>query len=202
MVSERNQVIQDWLSENQKEIEKGEIQVLAVDECHVAAGDICGYGWGNRKERREIEMDNYKESQTYYGALNCLSGECIISSKKKAETTTTIDFVKQLLAKNEGKKIVLIWDGASYHRSEEWRQFLSEINGGKDWKVHCLRFAPYAPQENPIENIWGQAKQILRQLHCRCHSFKLTKKIFELFINYRLFTMPDLKTYGAFSHLI
>ncbi len=39
-----------------------------LDECHVCAGDICGYGWGDRLKRREVEVDNYRDSQTYYGA--------------------------------------------------------------------------------------------------------------------------------------
>lgn len=99
-------------------------------------------------------------------------------------------------------KIVLVWDGASYHRSQEFREFLTQVNQDRDWNIHCLRFGPYAPSENPIENIWGQAKQILRQMHQRCRSFKFTKKLFELFIEYRLFTVPDLSTYDAFSNII
>uniref|UniRef100_A0A1D9FXW5 Transposase n=1 Tax=Moorena producens (strain JHB) TaxID=1454205 RepID=A0A1D9FXW5_MOOP1 len=67
-----------------------------------------------------------------------------------------------------------------------------------------------APSENPIENIWGQAKKVLQQMHQRCRSrsvtkgqsFKLTNKLFELFIEYRLFTMPNLGTYEAFSTII
>ncbi|AOW98315.1 hypothetical protein BJP34_01630 [Moorena producens PAL-8-15-08-1] len=77
---------------------------------------------------------------------------------------------------------------------------------------------PIAPSENPIENIWGQANKVLQQMHQRCPSFKLTKKLFELFIEvrpvanlilngssppkYRLFTMPNLGTYEAFSKII
>lgn len=202
MVQERNQVIRDWLIQHTLEIEKGEIKVFALDECHLKGGDICGYGWGDKKQRREIEIDNYKKSQTYYGALDCRNGSCILSRQEKADTKATIAFVKKLLALNEGKKIVLIWDGASYHRSEEWKEFLTEINSGEDWKIHCLRFAPYAPEENPIENLWGQVKQLLRQLHCRCRSFGLTKKIFELFFRHQLFTMPNLKTHRVFSSII
>jgi transposase len=68
-------------------------------------------------------------------------------------------------------------------------------------RVHCHRFAPYAPEENPIENIWSQAKNFLRRFHHFCKSFPITKKIFELFIDYQLFTIPDLDHYEAFSHL-
>ncbi len=164
-------------------------------------------------------MDNYRASQTYYGALDCISGEMFLSSCSTANSTSTIEFVQQIQAQNPGVKLVLVWDGASYHRSQEFRDFLAQVNQGDDWQIHCLRFArqrvagvppvvataevaPYAPQENPIENVWGQAKQLLQQLHLRCRSFKFTKKLFELFIKHRLFTLPNLNSYDAFSTII
>lgn len=195
-------MISDWLEHNREEIQNGKIRVFAVDECHVCAGDICGYGWGDRKERREVDVDNYRDSQTYYGALDCVSGEVILSAYKTANSSSTIDFIQHLQSRNEGAQIVLVWDGASYHRSQEFRDFLSQVNTDQQWNLHCLRFAAYAPSENPIENIWGQAKKVLQQMHQRCRSFKLTKKLFELFIEYRLFTMPNLVTYDAFSNII
>ena len=62
------------------------------------------------------------------------------------------------------------------------RDFLAQINQGGDWRVHCLRFAPYAPKENPIENVWGQLKQTLRQMYLRCRSFKFTTLLFEMLV--------------------
>lgn len=78
MVQEHNQIITQWLQTHQQEIMEGKIRVLAVDECHVQAGEICGYGWGDRQQRREVNVNNYRDSQTYYGALDCLTGEVIL----------------------------------------------------------------------------------------------------------------------------
>lgn len=202
MVREHNPRIKDWLQTHQQEIKEGKIRVFAVDECHVQAGEVCGYGWGDRQKRREVEVDNYRDSQTYYGALDCMSTQVVLTSAQWANSASTIEFIKELQAQNLGAKLALIWDGASYHRSQELRNFLAEVNQGEDWQVHCLRFAPYAPEENPIENIWGQLKHLLKQMHQRCCSFKVTKKLFEMLIRYQLFVLPDLSTYGAFSILI
>jgi len=188
VVQERTQAINDWLEAHSEDSRAGCIKVYAVDECHAKGGDICGYGWGNRKQRREVEVDNYRDSQTYFGALDCVNEQVILKSAKTANSESTIEFVKYLIAQSGEAKIVLIWDGASYHRSQDFRDYLSEVNQGDDWKIHCLRFAPYAPEENPIENIWGQAKHLLKQMHQCCRAFKATKRLFELFINYRLFT--------------
>jgi len=82
--------------------------------------------------------------------------------------------------------------------------FLQEVNQGlsqEDWKITCYLFAPYAPQENPIVAIWLQAKNLLRKCYRFGKTFHLIKAMFELFINYRLFSFPDIKKYDAFSCL-
>lgn len=202
MVEAHNQEIAEWLAEHREEIARGEIQVLAIDECHVQGGDICGYGWGNRQERREVPVENYRSSQTYYGALDCLNHHCIVKSYPRANSHNTIDFIEFVRNQCPSSKLAILWDGASYHRSEEFRAYLQRVNTQEQWHIHCLRFAPYAPQENPIENLWGQAKHLLKQLCHRCTTFAMTKRLFEMIFDYRLFTMPNLTSYGAFSNLI
>ena len=195
-------MIADWLAGHQEDIQTGQVRVFVVDECHLKGGDICGYGWGNRQERRQVEVSNYRDSQTYFGAVDCLNGDFVMSVAKTANSASTIDFIQRVQAHCDGARFVLVWDGASYHRSQELREFLTHINQGDDWVVNCLRFAPYAPQENPIENLWGQAKQLLRQMHQRCTSFKLTRRLFELFFEFQFFTLPDLTRYDTFSQVI
>ena len=60
------------------------------------------------------------------------------------------------------KRRALIWDGAKYDSLAEVKDFSSVVNNGweeSDWKISCLRFAPNDPTQNPIEDIWLQAKQ-------------------------------------------
>ena len=117
-------MIAEWLAKYRNAIEIGEIRVFAIDECHLKGGDICGYGWGNRQERREVEVENYRDSQTYFGAVNCLNGEVVLAAAERANSDSTIDFIQQLQALSQGARIVLVWDGASYHRSHQLRAFL------------------------------------------------------------------------------
>uniref|UniRef100_A0A1D9FY22 Uncharacterized protein n=1 Tax=Moorena producens (strain JHB) TaxID=1454205 RepID=A0A1D9FY22_MOOP1 len=44
---------------------------------------------------------------TYYGALDCVSGEVILSRYKTANSLSTIDFIKHLQRRSEGAQIVL-----------------------------------------------------------------------------------------------
>jgi hypothetical protein len=45
--------------------------------------------------------------------------------------------------------MVLIWDGASYHRFGEFREYLAQVNQEKlpnQLEITCILFAPNAPQ--------------------------------------------------------
>lgn len=48
----------------------------------------------------------------------------------------TVDFVKKLQVKNPKAKILLIWDGASYHRGEDLKKFLAWQNEGLYKALH------------------------------------------------------------------
>ncbi|WP_176329915.1 transposase [Thioflexithrix psekupsensis] len=94
------------------------------DESHQLWGDICGYVWSKKGERTSIKMSNYRTSQTWYGAVNIYTGEFILDRAKKADTKYTIDFINWLIYRYKEARHVIIWDGASYHRSEGLRTYL------------------------------------------------------------------------------
>ncbi len=78
----------------------------------------------------------------------------------------------------------MIWEGASYHKDGEFRDFLLELNGAKEpanWSIICILFAPNAPQQNPVEDIWLQAKNFLRKYWYLCRSFKIVKFLERVF---------------------
>ena len=86
-----------------------------------------------------------------------MNQELILGEYKKGDGESTVDFVSQLIKKTPHQKNILFWDGATYHKGELMREFLSKFNADlskKDWPVTCHLFAPYAPEENPIEAVW------------------------------------------------
>jgi len=134
------------------EVKKGETIVLLEDKCPLHHRDAQGYVWGPSEQRVVVEMKNESERQTYYGALDSMQGNVVLKEFKKGETKATTAFIDHLLKIYRGKKIKLIWDGAIYHTSAEFRTYLEEINKGlerKDWRVECICLAPYAPEEKP-----------------------------------------------------
>ena len=99
----------------------------------------------------------------------------------------------------------MIWGGASYHRFGEFRDYLGKLNHGippEKWLITCVLFAPNAPQQNPIEDIWLQAKNFLRKYWHLCTSFQAVKIMFELFTNAQKFDFPKVHSYYPTQEMI
>lgn len=175
------------------------MRVLMVDECHLLWGDVTGYVWGKTKERTEIPILNARTRQTYYGAVDYLTGEVLVKGLPKGNSEHTVTFLNYLQQQSPNQQLVLIWDGASYHRSEELRTYLNQVNADKpeaEWQIRCIAFAPNAPEQNPIEDIWLQAKTYLRQHYYRCETFAQVKQLFVQFLESYTFDFPKLRRYG------
>jgi transposase len=89
--------------------------------------------------------------------------------------------------------------------------FLAEVNQNlpeEQWQVHCVRFAPNCPSQNPIEDIWLQAKTWVRSRSVSKRRFcaliptlSHLKWMFEWFIRHTTFDFPTLQMYGTFSKI-
>ena len=165
------------------------------DECHLLWGDICGYIWGQTKERIEVPVINEKQRQTYFGALNYYTQEFLVKPYNKGDSTNTIAFREYLLSQSPKRRLAIIWDGASYHRSAEFKAYLDAINQNlseDEWKITCIRFAPNDPTQNPVEDIWLYAKKLVREFYHLCKSFSHVKRLFELVTHHQIFNFSKM----------
>jgi transposase len=131
------------------------------------------YIWGKTNERIEVPMTNERERQTYYGALDYSSKEFIVKAYATGNSENTVDFLKYLQSLRPNQKISVIWDGASYHKYKAMPKYLESINAGKppeEWQVTFMLFAPNAPEQNPVEDIWLFAKRFYATAHAQGHA--------------------------------
>lgn len=180
------------------------MRVLLLDECHLLWGDISGYVWGKTDQSIEVSVVNERQKQTYYGALDYVSGEVLVHSYEAGNSDNTVKFLQYLQAQSSGQRLLILWDGASYHGSQTLREYLSQLNEGQpsqQWQIHCIRFAPHCPQQNPIEDVWLGAKTWIRRFCGLAHSFPRLKWLFEWFLQNTTFDFPKLQMYGAFSKI-
>ncbi|MEH2075880.1 MAG: IS630 family transposase [Nostoc sp.] len=196
--------IETLLARHREEIEAGKLRVLLLDECHLMWGDLNGYVWGKTDQEIAVRVVNVRDKQTYYGAVDYLLGGLLLKPYNAGNSENTIDYLRYLLEQSPNQRLLLFWDGASYHRSHLVQNFLGEINQGlsqEQWKIHCVRFAPNCPSQNPIEDIWLQAKTWVRRFCALIPSFSHIKWMFEWFLRHTTFDFPTLQMYGAFSEI-
>ncbi len=109
-----------------------------------------------------------------------------------ANSKNTKEFLDYLQQQRSGQRIAVLWDRASYHRSTEFKEDLEKSNHNlspAEWQVTCLLFAPNAPEQNPVEDIWLQTKNFVRKFYHLCQSFKVVKWLFEFFADRQLFKL-------------
>jgi putative transposase len=204
-VKAKKEEIEKKLKEWEPEIKAGKLAVFMIDECHLLWGDLLGYVWGRTDTRVEVPIKNQKNRQTYYGALDYQTHEFIVQEHSSGNTENTIDFIKHLQKQRPGKRLAIFGDGASYHNSQEFKEYLKQVNGDlseDEWLVHCTNFAPNAPEQNPVEDVWLQTKNFIRQFYHLCDSFKIVKGLFKFFADGQIFDFPKLSYYGVLPQLI
>jgi transposase len=204
-VKKKNQENREKIEIVLEEIKAGKTVVYAIDETHLVEGDLVSHLWGDQEKRLKLPLNNPKNRQTYYGALDLFNQELVVEEYPRGNGEYTVDFLKKLQKRKPAQKIMIFWDGASYHRGEKIREFFGEVNQGleeKDWQITCHLMPFHSPEENPIEAVWNSLKSLLRRGYRFCKNFEIMKKLFRLLVKFKLFNFPNLRNYDAFSCLI
>lgn len=129
--------------------------VLVADECRVEKESGTIRIWFPKGKQPTIKIDQDKEAMSFYGALDVTTGKEIVQQTLRQTSEYTVKFLRKLEKIYQGKKVLLIWDGAPWHRGKV-KDYLKEKN--KKWKLELMYFPPYSPDFNPQEQVWKKAK--------------------------------------------
>jgi transposase len=193
------------VAQHQSEIDSGKIVVLFEDECHLLWGDVCGFTWGKRNQAIEVPLTNQKYRQTYYGAVNFQTQAFHLKSFSSGNGENTVAYIKWLRDIYPDARLWLIWDGATYHRYAQMQDYLTEVNANlseDQWLVTCVLFAPNAPQQNPVEDIWLKGKNWLRKRFAYNKTFADVKDCFFHYLHNRVFSSAKYDWYKACPQII
>ena len=79
---------------------------------------------------------------------------------------------------------------------------MTEINAGlevDDWRVTFVLFAPNAPEQNPVEDIWLKGKNLLRKNFTENDTFAKVKRCFMDYYQNKKFDFKKIKLYRNFA---
>lgn len=68
------------------------------------------------------------------------------------DNTAVAAFLRQLLRHLRGH-VIVVWDGGPMHRGESLRELQKQYP-----RLHIESLPPYAPDLNPVEQLWGHLK--------------------------------------------
>lgn len=131
-------------------------EVFAADETRLEKQSEIRRAWLKKGERTVVKTERSKEHQNYLGFLNQKNGECGVYEIDRGNTEETIRVLRELIKKYPNKKICIVWDNARWHRSKGLRELLGK--GNEFENIHLIWLPPYSPEHNPIEHVWGWAK--------------------------------------------
>ena len=80
--------------------------------------------------------------------------------EERLNSATYIAYIEEVLAKTR-KHIILVQDGASYHKSAAVKEFFSEHKH----RLTVFNLPSYSPDYNPIEMLWKKVKEKGTHLH-------------------------------------
>jgi transposase len=101
-----------------------------------------------------------------------------------------IGFLRQLLRQLDGS-VILIWDRLMAHRARKVKRFID-----RKPQLQSFFLPPYAPELNPVENVWGYLKMnplanyaasdiesLATRTRCHARSAQRMQRLLHAFLN-------------------
>ena len=108
------------------------------------------YCWCEKGIRPSVPCHHIREYRYVYGAVEPLTGESCFVVMPYCNTESMNMFLEELSNTFPKDKIILVCDGAAWHKSGSLR--IPE-------NIELVFIPPYTPEMNPIEQIWKEIRK-------------------------------------------
>ena len=140
---------------------KQERLLIYIDEAHIRLETGEGYGWSIRGERFWVSSCSPGRAKvSFYGVYLYNLAQVRLFAYDTADRPNTIDVFKQLRGELPDREIVLIWDGAPYHRSALLQQAASAL------EIELVPLPAYSPDFMPVEHLWHWLREDITYHTC------------------------------------
>ncbi len=151
------EVVAAWKKEQHVRLEEAfsdpDTVVLAEDEMVLTQATTTQKVWiPQGTSPAVIETNGTRKNRSIYGFLNLKTGkEHAFSTERQTmhETAAILSRVRKLYPT---QKVLLLWDGAGWHRGSVAQEALVTHN------IEAIHFPPYSPQLNPQEHVWKKGR--------------------------------------------
>jgi transposase len=155
--------------------------VVYLDEAHIHPDADLGYGWAERGQRFWVASTSPGLSArvSFYGLYLYNEGQVRLWPYPRANGDPTIAVLQRLRAEVPERPLIVLWDGAPYHRAKAVR----EVAGTLD--ITLMPLPSYSPDLMPVEALWRWLREDVTYHHCHTSADDLTRRAadFEVRLN-------------------
>lgn len=123
------------------------------DAAHIRSDHHSGRTWGIRGKTPVVSSSGARFSFSLISAISAQGHMRFMVREGSVNSAVFIEFLKRLIA-GAKRKIFLIVDGGSAHKSKMTKAFVESIKE----KLELFILPPYSPELNPDELVWNHLK--------------------------------------------
>ena len=147
--------------------------LVYLDEAHIHQDVDLGHGWGERGKRFHVASSSpgLSAKVSFYGLYLFNEGQVRIWPYPRANGEHTIDVLHRLRAELPEGRLVVVWDGAPYHRAKAvWAEAAS-------LGITLAPLPGYSPDLMPVEALWRWLREDVTYHHCHATADDLTRRV-------------------------
>ena len=150
---------------------------------------ISATGWCAHGERLWVASNSpgLCAKASFYGLYLYNEGQVRLWPYPRANGEHTIDVLRRLRAECPDRTLIVLWDGAPYHRANVVREVASALG------ITLAPLPGYSPDLMPVEALWRWLREDVTYHHCHASAEDLTRRVaaFEARLNQDPFVVAD-----------
>jgi transposase len=147
--------------------------LVYVDEAHIHQDADLGYGWAKCGERFFVASSSpgLSAKLSFYGLYLYNEGQVRLWPYPRANGCHTIDVLRRLRTEAPDRKLIVLWDGAPYHRAKAVREVATTLG------IELMPLPGYSPDLMPVEALWRWLREDVTYHHCHASAEDLTRRV-------------------------
>jgi len=190
----------EWLEKTWPEIlnlaKQKNAYILFGDEASFPQWGSLSYTWAKKGQQPVVKTSGTRKAYKIFGLIDYFSGRffCKGHDTGRLNSQSYEAFLTEVLSKTR-KHIILIQDGASYHKSKAMKNFFAK----RDDRLTVYNLPSYSPDYNPIEKLWKKIKEKEIHLHYFPTFDSLKDKVQDALLHFENMTNEVLSLFGFYN---